>query len=93
MTQILKELAGSSIGYVLQLDAGLTSEQLDGEMQDRSVAGRSVVDRAWLCLGGTDEFLDRFDVERRVRQQHERRGADHRDRRDVVERIEWHVGV
>ena len=81
-------------GTCLTSTLGGIEEHLAGQVDDRAVARRRVVVRAGLGLRAAPAVPSRSSpAPCRVHDQDERRRADHRDRRDVVEGVERHLLV
>ena len=80
-------LGRSLVGHVGEVDAGHGGEQRGGEMREARHAGRAVVERAGLGLGQRDQLGDVVHREPRIDHQHIGRGADHHDRREILDRI------
>ncbi len=88
--QIGDHRAGALVRNMARLDARLLQEHLAGQMNHGAVAGGRVVVFVRPGLQQCDQFLD---VARRhlgVDYQHQRRRAQHADRRDVLDRVERH---
>jgi len=79
------------VGDVAHLGAGGVDEHRAGEVDDGSLARRRVVVDVRLGLQQGLQFPGVVRRKLRVDHQHQRRRADHRDRRDVVEGVERHL--
>ena len=81
------------VGNVGQLDAGVAGEQRGGEMREARKARRAVVQLAGLGLGERHQLGDAFRRDAGIEHQHIGRGADHRDRLEVVDRVVGQLGA
>src|SRR5260370_827199 len=84
---------GPGSGSTPWIGSGLVLEQLAGEMGERGGAGRGVAQRAGVGLGEGYDIAQRLGLDLRRADQHERRAADHRDRREILDRVERQAGV
>ena len=72
----LSASAGAAIRHVHDVDLGERVQHQQREMMRRADAGRAGRKLAGLLLGERDQFLDVVRRERRLREQHQRRGRD-----------------
>jgi hypothetical protein len=85
--QIERRLRGAAIGHVGELDLRELLEQRAGEMGERGRTRRGVVEHARPGLRERDQVLHRLRRHAGVEREHEGRAAQHRDRREILDRI------
>jgi hypothetical protein len=77
----------AAIGDVQHERADLLLEQLHRQMRQRARPSRAVVDPSRVLAHVVDELRKGLDRQRAVDDQHVRRGPDHADRREVLDRV------
>ncbi len=75
------------------VDADLRRELRGGEMREAGEAGRAVIELAGLALGEFDQLLDALRRQARIDHQHIGRGAEHRDRLEILDRVVGQLGA
>ncbi len=78
---------------MLGLDARHHVEQLGGKMHRRAVARRWEIKRARLLLRQRNQVAGAFNRQRGMHAQNQRRGGQHRDRREIFLRVPAQFGV
>ena len=90
-TQIGKRLADAAIGNRQALELCGELELLHRQMVERALARGAVVDFFRVLLRIGDKLAEGVDRHRRAHHQHVGRAADHRDRREVLDRVVGHL--
>ena len=85
--RIGERLVDASIRHRHAGHAGRVLELLHHQMIERADAGGSVIDLARVCLRVRDEFLQRVDRHGTRDDEHVRRAAEHRDRREILDGV------
>ena len=95
--QVEQRRPGAAVGEVEQVGAGHALEQLAAQMDRGAVAARRHVQLARIRARVADQVGDVLDAGGlrlgRVHHQHVRHPGHHRDRRQVLERVEWHLRI
>ncbi len=88
LNEVERRLRRTAVRHVHDVDVGAALEQLAGKVRERAGAGRGVAELAGLRLGEAHELGECLHRQLPRRHEHERRAADHADRREIPERVE-----
>ena len=84
---VLHRRPAAFVRHVHDVDAGHQLEQFAAEMLEAADAGRGVIELAGFLLGERQQFLHRFDRQRRIDHQHVRPGGENGNRREGFDRV------